>query len=66
MRRLVVDTEVVSYIFKWHTSAPRYVELLADNEVILSFVMPAEIAQCSPFTLALRPFRIVGEPWQAV
>jgi predicted nucleic acid-binding protein len=38
MRHLVVDTDVVSYIFKWHTSAPRYVELLADNEVVPSFV----------------------------
>ncbi len=43
MRRLVVDTDVVSYIFKWHTSAPRYVELLADNQVVLSFVTPAEM-----------------------
>jgi len=43
MRRLVADTDVVSYIFKWHTSAPRFVELLADNEVILSFVTPAEM-----------------------
>lgn len=43
MKRFVVDTDVVSYIFKWHTSAPRYIELLADNEVILSFVTPAEM-----------------------
>lgn len=43
MRRLVVDTDVVSYIFKWHSSAPRYVELLADNEVVLSFVTPGEM-----------------------
>lgn len=43
MRRLVADTDVVSYIFKWHPSAPRYVELLADNEVVLSFVTPAEM-----------------------
>jgi len=43
MKRLVVDTDVVSYIFKWHTSAPRFVEILADNEVILSFVTLAEM-----------------------
>lgn len=43
MRQLVVDTDVVSYIFKWHTFAPQYVELLADNEVVLSFVTPAEM-----------------------
>ena len=38
-----MDTDVVSYIFKWHTSAPLHVELLADNEVVLSFVTPAEM-----------------------
>jgi len=43
MKRLVADTDVVSYIFKWHTSAPRYVELLEANEVVLSFVTPAEM-----------------------
>jgi tRNA(fMet)-specific endonuclease VapC len=43
MRQLVVDTDVVSYIFKWHTSAPRYVELLADNEAVLCFVTLAEM-----------------------
>jgi predicted nucleic acid-binding protein len=43
MRRLVVDTDVLSYIFKWHTSAPRYVKLLADNEVVLCFVTLAEM-----------------------
>ena|SRR5271157_817109 len=43
MRRLLADTDVVSYIFKWHPSAPRFVELLADNEVVLSFVTPAEM-----------------------
>jgi predicted nucleic acid-binding protein len=43
MRRLVADTDVVSYIFKWHPSAPRYVQLLESNEVMLSFVTPAEM-----------------------
>ena len=43
MRQLVADTDVVSYIFKWHPLAPRYVELLADNEVVLSFVTLAEM-----------------------
>jgi len=43
MRRLVVDTDVVSYIFNWHPSAPRYVELLESNEVVLPFITPAEL-----------------------
>jgi predicted nucleic acid-binding protein len=43
MTQLVADTDVVSYIFKWHPLAPRYVELLADNEVVLSFVTLAEM-----------------------
>ena len=43
MRRLLVDADVASYIFKWHPFAPRYVELLADNEVVISFVTPAEM-----------------------
>jgi tRNA(fMet)-specific endonuclease VapC len=38
-----VDTDVASYIFKWHPFAPRYVELLADNEAVLSFVTLAEM-----------------------
>ena len=43
MKWLVADTDVVSYIFKWHTSAPRYVQILESNEVVLSFVTPAEM-----------------------
>ncbi|MGA3326848.1 MAG: PIN domain-containing protein [Terriglobia bacterium] len=43
MRRLLVDTDVASYIFKWHPLAPRYVELMADNEVLISFVTLAEM-----------------------
>ena len=43
MKRLVADTDVVSYIFKWHPSAARYAELLEANEVVLSFVTPAEM-----------------------
>jgi len=42
MKRLVADTDVVSYIFKWHTFAPRYVKILEANEVVLPFVTPAE------------------------
>ena len=43
MKRLAADTDVVSYIFKWHTFAPHYVELLEANEVVLSFITPAEM-----------------------
>lgn len=43
MKRLVVDTDVVSYIFKWHPSAPGYVELLESNQVVISFITPAEM-----------------------
>jgi tRNA(fMet)-specific endonuclease VapC len=43
MRRLLLDTDVASYIFKWHPFAARYVELLADNEVVLSFVTQGEM-----------------------
>ncbi len=43
MKRLLADTDVVPYIFKWHTSAPRYVQILESNEVVLSFITPAEM-----------------------
>jgi hypothetical protein len=43
MKRLVAGTDVVSYISKWHPFAPRYAELLEANEVVLSFVTPAEM-----------------------
>jgi len=43
MIHLIVDTDIVSYIFKWHPSAPHYIELLAGNEVAISFVTPAEM-----------------------
>ena len=42
--RLVVDTDVASYIFKWHpTFAPQYVEVLRVSELILSFMSVAEM-----------------------
>ena len=43
MKRLLADTDVVSYIFKWHPFAARYVQILETNEVVLSFVTPAEM-----------------------
>src|SRR5215472_3865828 len=44
--RLVVDTDVASFIFKWHPEfAPRYVGILRDAELIVSFMTVAEMRQ---------------------
>jgi predicted nucleic acid-binding protein len=43
MRQLVVDTDVVSYIFKRHPSAPRYVQALRGNDPVISFMTLAEV-----------------------
>jgi predicted nucleic acid-binding protein len=44
--RLVVDTDVASYIFKWHpTFAPRYVSIVRGFELVLSFMTLAEMRQ---------------------
>ena len=43
MKLLVVDTDVVSCIFKWHPLAPRYVDLLRGNDPIVSFMTLAEM-----------------------
>lgn len=44
--RLVVDTDVASFIFKWHPEfAPRYVELVRGSELIASFMTLAEMRQ---------------------
>lgn len=40
--RLVVDTDVASYVFKWHPKfAPRYVEIIRGSELVLSFMTKA-------------------------
>jgi tRNA(fMet)-specific endonuclease VapC len=42
--RLVVDTDVASFIFKWHPEfAPRYVGILRGSELVLSFMTLAEM-----------------------
>src|ERR1044071_7996545 len=42
--RLVVDTDVASFIFKWHrVFAPRYVGLLRGCELTISFMTVAEM-----------------------
>ena len=38
MSQVVVDTDVASYIFNWHSSAQGYVDALRGAELILSFM----------------------------
>lgn len=43
MRRLVIDTSVVSYLLKGHTFAASYREYLRDKYLCLSFMTVAEL-----------------------
>jgi tRNA(fMet)-specific endonuclease VapC len=43
MSRIVVDTDVASYIFNWHSLAQRFVEALRGSELVLSFMSVAEL-----------------------
>jgi predicted nucleic acid-binding protein len=44
--RLVVDTDVASYIFKWHPElASRYISIVRGAELVVSFMTPAEMRQ---------------------
>jgi len=44
--RLVVDTDVASFIFKWHPEfGPRYVDMVRGYEWIVSFMTVAEMRQ---------------------
>jgi tRNA(fMet)-specific endonuclease VapC len=44
--RLVVDTDVASFVFKWHPAfAPRYVRIIRGFELVLSFMTLAEMRQ---------------------
>ena len=44
--RLVVDTDVASYVFKWHpTFAPKYVEIIGSGRLVLCFMTVAEMRQ---------------------
>jgi predicted nucleic acid-binding protein len=44
--RLVVDTDVASFIFKWHPEfAPRYIAILRGSELVVSFMTLAEMRQ---------------------
>jgi predicted nucleic acid-binding protein len=43
---LVVDTDVASFIFKWHPDfAPNYVNIIRGYELVLSFMTLAEMRQ---------------------
>lgn len=43
MSRIVVDTDVASYIFNWHSLAPQYADAMRRSELILSFITIAEL-----------------------
>ena len=43
MSQIVVDTDVASYIFNWHTLAQRYVNALRGYDLVLSFMSVAEL-----------------------
>ncbi len=43
MSRIVVDTDVASYIFNWHSLAQQYSDALRGSELILSFMTIAEL-----------------------
>ena len=44
--RLVVDTDVASFVFKWHPEfAPRYVAIMRGSELVVSFMTLAEMRQ---------------------
>ena len=43
MSQIVVDTDVASYIFNWHSLAPQFADALRGSELILSFMTVAEL-----------------------
>jgi tRNA(fMet)-specific endonuclease VapC len=43
MSQIVVDTDVASYIFNWHSLAQSYVDALRGSVLILSFMSVAEL-----------------------
>jgi tRNA(fMet)-specific endonuclease VapC len=46
--RLVVDTDVASFVFKWHPEfAPHYIATLRGSELVVSFMTLAEMRQGS-------------------
>ena len=43
MSQVVIDTDVASYIFNWHSLGKRYVEAVRGSELVLSFMSIAEL-----------------------
>ena len=43
MNQIVVDTDIASYLFNWHSSAQQYVDALRGSELYLSFMSIAEL-----------------------
>ena len=43
MSQIVVDTDVASYIFNWHSLAQKYADALRGSDLILSFMSVAEL-----------------------
>jgi tRNA(fMet)-specific endonuclease VapC len=43
MSQIVVDTDVASYVFNWHSSAQGYVNALRGSDLVLSFMSIAEM-----------------------
>lgn len=43
MSQVVVDTDVASYLFNWHSLAQRYADALGGSELVLSFMSVAEL-----------------------
>jgi len=43
MSQIVVDTDVASYLFNWHSAAQNYANALHGSELILSFMSVAEL-----------------------
>jgi hypothetical protein len=43
MSQIVVDTDIASYIFNWHSLAPRYLEALRGCDLVISFMSVAEL-----------------------
>lgn len=47
--RLVVDTDVASFVFKWHPKfAPLYVNVVRGFDLVVSFMTVAEMRQGAP------------------
>ena len=43
MSQIVVDTDVASYLFNWHSLAQDYANALRGSELVLSFMSVAEL-----------------------